>query len=296
MPATETGTALEPTPVAERPRIVVSHAALIGAIEAFWIELRDGAGNAPDLPLVTFTIGAGSDPRHPGLLKAGHFHAERWHEGHKPAPIDTSSPSGVLAARLVTIATGTGIAARPIHEVFVAGERLADGARGLLATVTHEAAHALALARGIRDVSRGNRYHNGRFRDLAESFGLQVAQVPVIGWSATSWTEEMDGRYSAHIPRVEAAITGWRAWDGPVPVEPATSAGQGETDPGEEGGEGGIVLVGRMPAGRPARPAGRLLATCACGRRVRVAAGVLVLGPITCGLCGRPFEVRGVEP
>jgi hypothetical protein len=291
MATARTATALEPSPVAERPRIEVSHAALIGAIEAFWIELRDGAGGAPDLPIVTFTIGGGSDPRHPGLLKAGHFHAERWNAGRKTAPIDTSSPSGVLAARLVGIAKGTGIAPRPIHEVFVAGERLADGARGVLATVTHEAAHALALARGIRDVSRNARYHNGHFRDLAQAFGLVVAQVPVIGWSATSWTEEMDQRYSAHVSRVEAAITGWRVWDGPTFVEAPTSPGQGETDPGEEGGEG-VILVGRMPAGRPTRPAGRLLATCECGRGVRVAAGVLALGPITCGLCGRPFVTR----
>ena len=30
-------------------------------------------------------------------------------------------------------------------------------------------------------------------------------------------------------------------------------------------------------------------ARCGCGRRIRVTASVLALGPITCGLCGQPF-------
>lgn len=30
--------------------------------------------------------------------------------------------------------------------------------------------------------------------------------------------------------------------------------------------------------------------TCECGRRIRVAPSVLEAGPITCGVCGSPFE------
>jgi hypothetical protein len=43
---------------------------------------------------------------------------------------------------------------------------LARGAREVLATELHEAAHGLAAARGIRDTSRQSRYHNARYRRL----------------------------------------------------------------------------------------------------------------------------------
>jgi hypothetical protein len=187
---------------------------------------------------------------------------------------------------------GTTGEARPVHEVFIAGERLADGARGVLATVIHEACHALALARGIKDVSRDRRYHNGRFRDLARAFGLTCDKVAVIGWSATSWNEGLDQRFPARVEAVERAITGWREWDAPAPVEAPTSPPEGGNGLDGEG-TAPVILVGRMPAGRPGRTAGRLLATCSCGRNLRISAGVLSLGPITCGRCGGEFVARG---
>ncbi|WP_156046190.1 hypothetical protein [Herbidospora cretacea] len=53
-------------------------------------------------------------------------------------------------------------------ELFIAGELLALGAARVLQTMLHEAAHALAHVRGIKDTSRsGNRYHNSLFAELA---------------------------------------------------------------------------------------------------------------------------------
>ena len=48
--------------------------------------------------------------------------------------------------------------ARP--EVFIATELLADGAADVFGVLLHEAAHAIAAARDIKDTSRQGRYHN----------------------------------------------------------------------------------------------------------------------------------------
>lgn len=51
-------------------------------------------------------------------------------------------------------------------EVFVGGEGLARGPADVLATLLHEAAHALAHVRGIQDTSRQGRWHNAQFKAL----------------------------------------------------------------------------------------------------------------------------------
>ena len=55
----------------------------------------------------------------------------------------------------------------------------------------HEAAHALAARRGIKDTSAaGNRYHNKRVVALGAELGLRGPDVPdkVTGWSQCTLT------------------------------------------------------------------------------------------------------------
>ena len=63
-----------------------------------------------------------------------------------------------------------------VHEIMIAGETIDSGPVEVLCTVLHEAAHALAQARGIKDTSRQNRYHNQRFVALAEELTLSYDQ------------------------------------------------------------------------------------------------------------------------
>jgi hypothetical protein len=49
-------------------------------------------------------------------------------------------------------------------EVFVGGEGLIRGAASVLETLLHEAAHALAYVRDIKDTSRQGRYHTPAVR------------------------------------------------------------------------------------------------------------------------------------
>ena len=50
----------------------------------------------------------------------------------------------------------------------------------------HEAVHAVAFERGIKDTSRQGRYHNARFRAVAEELGLEAGRDSPFGWSSTA--------------------------------------------------------------------------------------------------------------
>jgi len=127
-------------------------AGLVEAIESTWKAIQK---NHHDVPEVVVTIGAGSKAM--GLV-LGHFAANRWEAGEDEK-------------------------ARTIHELFVSGEGLQRGAADVLGTLLHEAAHAAAETRKIKDTSRQGRYHNAKFKAIGEEFGLSLSCDKTIGWA-----------------------------------------------------------------------------------------------------------------
>jgi hypothetical protein len=200
---------------------------LIAALERAW---RAIAARHSDLPPAALIIGQGSGRRGGGLV-LGHFAAERWQ---------------VAGARETTY----------IHEVLIGGEGLQRGARDVLGTLIHEAAHAIATVRAIADTSRQGRYHNAKYKAIAEELGLVVERHPVIGWSLTVLPHATASAYASTIAELEDAITLHRRSE----VGPAVA--------------GGSNLV---PA------------ACACPRRIRVAPGTLAQGAIICSVCAGEF-------
>ena len=83
-------------------------------------------------------------------------------------------------------------------------------------TLIHEATHALAIARGIKDTSRQNRYHNKRFKELANSLGITVEYSGSIGWSLTTVPDETVRRYRRPVDVLTAALKMVRKADAPV--------------------------------------------------------------------------------
>ena len=72
----------------------------------------------------------------------------------------------------------------------------------------HEATHALAAQRGIKDTSAaGNRYHNKRFVALAAELGLHGPDVPnkVTGWSGCTLTDATAGGYAEMTAAIDWA-------------------------------------------------------------------------------------------
>ena len=125
----------------------------------------------------------------------------------------------------------------------------------MFTTALHEAAHALALTRGIDDTSHDGRYHNKHFRDLAQELGLEVERGTRTGWSETTLPAATQTRYQPVIDELGRAITLHRL------REPAAA-----------------TKSRNVPA-----------AMCGCPRRIRVAPSVLGAGEITCTICHQPF-------
>ena len=92
----------------------------------------------------------------------------------------------------------------------ISGEGLRRSAREVLATLLHEAAHALADARGIKDTSRQGRYHNKHFKNCAEEVGLTVEHDDKFGWSATTITPATELAYASQLQALTEAMTLWR--------------------------------------------------------------------------------------
>lgn len=211
--------------------VVATTSLLVAVLESAWEAIR---ARHPQVPEVVVVVAAGSDGRTRDGLKLGHFAASRWHVG-----------------------------ADQRAEVLVGGEGLARGPVAVLGTLLHEAAHGLAQSREVRDTSRGGRYHNRRFKQLAEELGLTIAETPPIGWSGTTVPEATAAEYADVLEELERALGLWRV---------AEQVGEGR------------------------KKARNLLAcSCACPRRIRVARRTLEEAPILCGACEEPFHPDEVE-
>jgi hypothetical protein len=142
--------------------------------------------------------------------------------------------------------------------VFVGGEEgLARGPAEVLGTLLHEAAHALAHVRGIKDTSRQGRWHNTRFKALAEGLGIDVIKDSRIGWSPTTIPTATREVYAEVIADFGRALRLYRA----------------------------VEITGSR-AKKPSPPP----CVCECGLRIRVSPTVLAAAPITCGICGGDFQ------
>lgn len=72
------------------------------------------------------------------------------------------------------------------YEINIVAEALNRGIYPVMATLLHEMVHLHNLVNGIKDTSRGNTYHNMKFKNTAEAHGLVIEHADKIGWSVTS--------------------------------------------------------------------------------------------------------------
>jgi hypothetical protein len=151
----------------------------------------------------------------------------------------------------------------------------------------HEAVHALAHARGVKDTSRAGKYHNKReFVALAGELGLAWPQGrrphPVIGFSEVQLTEQTLADYADTLAYLGAAIRLYRDTFRRL----ALLGGQGN---GRDGGQAGQDGDGQQPTGKAGE---RFKVACGCQppRSFWIRAKQYTPGPITCGVCGQDFQ------
>jgi hypothetical protein len=199
---------------------------LVQVLEEVWLAIRR---RHPDIPAVVIILASGTETRQP---RWGHFASGRWY-----------------------------VEADERAEVMISGEALRLTPLEVLAVILHEAAHALASARGIKDTSRQGRYHNKHFKIHAEELGLAVEHDQRNGWSASKITSDAEHAYEAQLTALAEAMTLWRR-------------SEATTSPGTR------------------RNTNLIAAACSCGRSIRVAASTLAEAPITCQACDGDFQPK----
>ncbi|GAA1146905.1 hypothetical protein GCM10009630_51670 [Kribbella jejuensis] len=200
-------------------------AELVSALEGAWSAIRT---NHTEVPAVVIIVGSGTATKQ---AKYGHFAPTRWQHGEQ-----------ALAEVLIS---GEGLK-RPVEEVFT--------------TLLHEAGHALANVREIKDTSRQGRWHNQKFAALASELGLDTTKDPRIGWSPCTLRKETAATYKSVLAELKKALIAYRHPE--------------------------------MVAGTSTKNNNNAVAcACQCPRRIRVAKQVLELGDITCGVCEATFVI-----
>jgi DnaJ domain len=201
---------------------------IVRVLEEIWRAIR---ARHTELPAVVIIIASGTDRKQPVW---GHHAPGRWQAGNEQRA-----------------------------EIMISGEGLRRTPREVLGTLLHEAAHALAAARGIKDTSRQHRYHNTKYKMLAEELGLTVTFDRTIGWSLTSVPDATAATYTGQLAALQAAMTLWRTDEELAPT---------------------------------ARRNSNLIAViCPCGRSIRAASSTLAEAPIVCTACGEPFTPKNAD-
>lgn len=212
--------------------------------------------NHPGVPEVVIVTGAGTGPLGG---KWGHFRPQGW-----------DAKDGETTTR--------------IHEMFMAGETLAKGARQVLQTMLHESAHAECEALGIQDTSRQGRWHNKAFLSKAQEFGLEYRKDkanPQIGYSEVVLTDATIEEYADLLAELDDEIhlmvrlPGWLGGD---------QDDQGESN----GGEG----MGKAPkTGDPKPNTNNIKCVCDCEDNIiRMSRKMLDKGLVRCDDCEGLFH------
>jgi hypothetical protein len=151
---------------------------ILQAVNSLWADIRL---EHPEVPRVVVVLGAKG--RKKSSLTHGHFHASQWVHGEDK---------------------------EIMHEVMLSGESLSRGAEATLGTLIHEAAHARAHVTGVQDTSNNGRYHNKRFKAIAESMGVSLTEEPTRGWTTTVLAEGTAEKYKDGLDKLRAVLRTYR--------------------------------------------------------------------------------------
>jgi hypothetical protein len=163
---------------------------LVTALDDAYQALR---ANHPELPLVLITI-----EQPPPATK----YRVAWWVGQV-----TATPTGVYDGRITFSYPYSWHVGDQIRPCALFGGP--DYAYGVL---THEAAHALASARGVKDATRQGRYHNAHYRDTAAELGLEVEYAKSVGWGITRPSAALLDRHADHIAAIADSLPEPPAW------------------------------------------------------------------------------------
>jgi len=89
------------------------------------------------------------------------------------------------------------------YEINLCAEYLARPFEATCQTLLHEMVHLQNLKDNIQDTSRSGKYHNKRFKETAEKYGLCVEKSEKYGYCITNFTTETARWFQAEYPNDE---------------------------------------------------------------------------------------------
>ena len=149
------------------------------------------------------------------------------------------------------------------YELNIAAEVLNYPIEETIDTMLHEMVHLYCREHGIKEVSRGGKYHNGQFKAIAEAHGLTCYRCGQYGWN----TKPGDNLVAYALEK------GWNE----------IKIGRSTLPPMIRLGAGGTAQAGSQPQGGKRPSSTRKLACPVCGQSVRATKKVNIL----CGDCMR---------
>lgn len=173
------------------------------------------------------------------------------------------------------------------YEITICSEYLYRSVEEICSTLLHEMVHLYCNEQGIKDTSRGNTYHNKRFKEIAESHGLTVSYDERIGWSISQLTEEAGAFVDEKADKSAFVVTRARHTP-PKPPEAPTEGAEGEGGESTAGEPEGGTEDGTGGEEQPEKPKQSLRKyVCPkCGCIIRASKEVNVI----CGECKVAFE------
>lgn len=160
------------------------------------------------------------------------------------------------------------------YEIAICAEYLYRNVQEICATLLHEMVHLYNLQMDIKDTSRGNTYHNKRFKQTSEMASLVVGYDKRIGWSITQLSDSAREFVGANVDKEAFTLTRARhkGWN-------EKPTGEGETTGGPDTGEG------EGEEEKPKKHSTRKYICPNCGVIIRATKEVNV----TCTDCNVPF-------
>ena len=166
--------------------------ATLGMLEAVNAIVSKARSLHNGIPETVVVLGASGVTR--SGQKHGHYAPRSW-------------GSRVVAEESEASVSVDGSSGREVYgEILLAGESLERGAVATLGTILHELVHAYCDANEIKDTSNGHRYHNTKFKEKAEEFGLVIEKADTIGWSVTTVPDSTVATYRQEIDTLEERI------------------------------------------------------------------------------------------
>lgn len=98
------------------------------------------------------------------------------------------------------------------YEMNIAAEVLDQDIEEILDTLLHEMVHLYCRENGIKEVSRGGKYHNGKFKELAEKCGLMCVKAGQYGWNTIGKGNDKLTEYALEKGWTEIRISRGGAW------------------------------------------------------------------------------------